>query len=159
MLLESCEQKPPLWETDYILPNDTIPTAYNICLYPHFNTCVLGGHVTIHINVTEKKRFLWLHAVNMNIKEKKLSRVINVHHWNCEFKITKAFFYDPHDFYVIALRDPLPPGPYKLMFKFKGLLNYGDSGLYMYKYRNEYNKLRYLVFILYSSFMDLGPLL
>ncbi|XP_036619402.1 glutamyl aminopeptidase [Trichosurus vulpecula] len=124
--------------TSFRLPTHINPVHYDLEVKPVMEEDTYTGTVTIHINVTQSSKYLWLHLRETWITEpfptlKKSSGE--------EVPVTQCFEYTAQEYVVIELEEELPPNDgdstYLLTMNFKGWLNGSLVGFYRTTYTED----------------------
>lgn len=102
-----------LWETNYLLPSDTIPLSYDLILWPDLQAGNFKGFVEININITSPRDFLLNVQKTMFLFADGLSK---------EVALDTPIHYPPNEFWVIRTRDVLQVGRYIIFKIFNGEL-------------------------------------
>ncbi|XP_049819152.1 puromycin-sensitive aminopeptidase-like [Aethina tumida] len=117
------------------LPKTVIPIHYNLTVTPDLNSFTFQGNLSIKLQILEQTKEIFLHAVDLNIKEVKIfsthSESVNI--------INK------YDFVKIVFEDFIPPGIWHLHFLYEGIINNDKRGLYRSKYNNENGNEKYMI--------------
>ena len=127
-------QTPP-WEASNWLPLDTIPTHYDVMVYPHLTAASFTGHVSINITVTAQKQFIWFHTKNVYI-----SRAEVLTSSQEDIPINSTFVFPDNNFFVIALQQPVAPGQYILKLDYESELAGSTDEFIFDKYIDVYDK-------------------
>ncbi|XP_001363921.2 glutamyl aminopeptidase [Monodelphis domestica] len=121
--------------TSFRLPTYINPVHYDLEVKPLMEEDTYTGTVTIHINVTEPTKHLWLHLRETWIT--KPSPVLKKSSGE-EIPLKKCFEYKKQEYVVIEAEEELPPtdggSTYHLTMNFQGWLNGSLVGFYRTTY-------------------------
>ncbi|XP_044537581.1 glutamyl aminopeptidase [Gracilinanus agilis] len=121
--------------TNFRLPTYINPVHYDLEVKPLMEEDTYTGTVTIHINVTQPTKHLWLHLRETWIT--KPSPVLKKSSGE-EIPLKKCFEYKKQEYVVIEAEEELPPtdgeSTYHLTMNFQGWLNGSLVGFYRTTY-------------------------
>lgn len=115
----------------YRLPDDTIPTHYNIKFDLHNST--FGGETEVYLKVRRSTSTVVLHSKNLTIDEV----TTNIRKDNNTIKPKEHIYDDETEMLRLRFEGPLEPGAYILKFKFTGALADDHCGLFGSFYDDE----------------------
>ncbi|XP_072480520.1 glutamyl aminopeptidase [Notamacropus eugenii] len=125
------------WKS-FRLPTYINPVHYDLELKPVMEEDTYTGTVTIHINVTQPTKHLWLHLRETWITEPFPTLKKSTGE---EIPVTRCFEYKPQEYVVIEAEGELPPNDgestYLLTMNFKGWLNGSLVGFYRTTYKEN----------------------
>lgn len=120
------------------LPQDVIPSHYDLTLMPNLDTGEFKGKVNITLVILSARNNLMLHSKNLSIDTVELMNVnksVMVQVQNVEDS--------PLDEMIkIVTKEVLPKGVYHVVLKYSGSMLNRIVGLYMSHYKNEANQSR-----------------
>ena len=119
-----------MWESNYRIPESTLPLHYDLYLFPDLDQKTFSGHVTIHIKTTEPRDYLVTHIQYLQVTKTELKdgdqNVV---------PLDSSFEYEPNQFWVVVPSSkPLQAGNYSLYLEFNGRLDRDILGFYMSSY-------------------------
>ena len=121
------------WETNYRIPDNTIPLHYDVYLFPNLENQTFSGKVSILIKTTEPRDFFVSHIQYLKITKTELKNS-----YQEIVPLEEAFEYDVNQFWVVVpskSKNPvLPAGNYTLNLEFNGRLDRDILGFYMSTY-------------------------
>ncbi|XP_046824209.1 glutamyl aminopeptidase-like [Vespa crabro] len=125
------------------LPKEVKPIHYDIYLYPDLNNGTFVGKVTILINVLDKRGQIALHQKDLNITHIELKTYDREE--NYEIELLPTFTVAKYEMLVVPIKNEINSGLYNLSIDFNGALQPDKIvGFYSSKYKDEYNKTRYI---------------
>ena len=133
--VSGCEMAPSskMWESNYRIPESTLPLHYDLYLFPDLDQKTFSGHVTIHIKATEPRDYLVTHVQYLKVTKTELKDADqNV------VPLDSSFEYEPNQFWVVVPSSkPLQAGNYSLYLEFNGRLDRDILGFYMSSYTDN----------------------
>ena len=122
-----------MWESNYRIPESTLPLHYDLYLFPDLDQKTFSGHVTIHIKATEPRDYLVTHVQYLKVTKTELKDADqNV------VPLDSSFEYEPNQFWVVVPSSkPLQAGNYSLYLEFNGRLDRDILGFYMSSYTDS----------------------
>lgn len=114
-----------MFQINYRLPRNVLPTSYNLKLIPDMLTKVFKGEVNINITVMEPTDRITLHMNLLKINTVSL-RQKNDNITIKSFEIVT----DDREFMYVDLEDTIFQGVYQLAIQYEGRLDKGIVGFY-----------------------------
>merc|ERR1711962_360541 len=131
--IESSETMKKEWESDYRLPQTTLPLHYDLYLFPNLKDDTFSGHVAISLDTKEPRSHFVVHVKNLKVSDTQLKA------YNGDvIPLEAAFEYPKNEFWVVVpANGPVPVGNYSLSMKFEGRLDTGILGFYRSTYLDD----------------------
>ena len=121
-----------------MLPTDVKPTLYDIALRFNLSGRAYDGVTTITINVTSRKRSLWLHHRGLDV-----SSVIIKTPSGQDVALQDVFKSNKNGFLVIITQQNLPVGEYHLQLTYQTVFITSDAFTeFLYSYQTSNNEQR-----------------
>ena len=73
MKMISFEEMHKNWESDYRLPQTTLPLHYDLYLFPNLEDDTFSGRISISMDTKEPRDHFLVHAKNLNITDTQLT--------------------------------------------------------------------------------------
>ena len=125
-----------MWESEYRIPESTLPLHYDLYLFPDLDQKTFSGHVTITIKTTEPRDYLVTHIQFLKVTKTELKDADQ----NL-VPLDSSFEYEPNQFWVaVPSSKPLKVGNYSLYLEFNGRLDRDILGFYMSSYTDSNGK-------------------
>ena len=70
--IESSETMKKEWESDYRLPQTTLPLHYDLYLFPNLKDDTFSGHVAISLDTKEPRNHFVVHVKNLKVSDTQL---------------------------------------------------------------------------------------
>ena len=124
------------WESDYRLPQTTLPLHYDLYLFPNLEDDTFSGHVAITVETKEPRNHFLVHVKYLDVRDTQLKAA------NGDIiPLEDAFEYAPNEFWVVVpANGPVPTGVYTLSMKFQGRLDRDILGFYRSTYVDDEGK-------------------
>ncbi|XP_017792514.1 PREDICTED: aminopeptidase N-like [Habropoda laboriosa] len=128
-------------ELDYRLPEDAVPSVYELNLEPDLKKFTFTGTAKITIVVKAGTTRLTLNAKNLNVTEKDVS--LSPVNSSSVITATKVELKEKQEFLVISVKDSLN-GTYVLTINYTGELNDKARGFYRSRYFDKDRTVKYV---------------
>ena len=76
--IESSETMEKEWESDYRLPQTTLPLHYDLYLFPNLKDDTFSGHVAISLDTKEPRTHFVVHVKNLKVSDTQLKVLVTV---------------------------------------------------------------------------------
>ena len=116
----------------YHLPRNVIPSRYDLTLQPDLEQATFTGSVIIALEVVEPTDAIWLNAAELEILSTALEDADGNHVCSPDAELVTE-----QERLRLGLGASLPPGGYRLMLGFEGILNDKLHGFYLSKFRDD----------------------
>ena len=116
----------------YHLPRNVIPSRYDLTLQPDVEQATFTGSVIIALEVVEPTDAIWLNAAELEILSTALEDADGSHVCSPEAELLAD-----QERLRLGLGASLPPGGYRLMLGFEGILNDKLRGFYLSKFKDD----------------------
>ncbi len=116
----------------YQLPRNAIPSRYDLTLQPDLQAATFTGSVIIALEVTEPTDAIWLNAAELEIISTALEDNDGNHVCSPEAELLTD-----QERLRLGLGASLPPGGYRLMLGFEGILNDKLHGFYRSTFKDD----------------------
>ena len=116
----------------YHLPRNAIPSRYDLTLQPDLEQSTFTGSVIIALEVVEPTDAIWLNAADLEIISTALEDGDGNHVCSPEAELVAD-----QERLRLGLGASLPPGGYRLMLGFEGVLNDKLRGFYLSTFKDD----------------------
>ena len=116
----------------YHLPRSVIPSRYDLTLQPDLEQATFTGSVIIALDVVEPADAIWLNAAELEIISTALEDADGNHVCSPEAELLAD-----QERLRLGLGASLPPGGYRLMLGFEGILNDKLHGFYLSTFKDD----------------------
>ena len=116
----------------YHLPRNVIPSRYDLTLQPDLQQATFTGSVIIALEVVEATDAIWLNAAELEILSTALEDSDGNHVCSPDAELVTE-----QERLRLGLGASLPPGGYRLMLGFEGILNDKLHGFYLSKFKDD----------------------
>ena len=116
----------------YHLSRNVIPSRYDLSLQPDLQQATFTGSVIIALEVVEPTDAIWLNAAELEIISTALEDADGNHVCSPEAELLAD-----QERLRLGLGASLPPGGYRLMLGFEGILNDKLHGFYLSKFKDD----------------------
>ncbi|KAK5575731.1 hypothetical protein RB653_006865 [Dictyostelium firmibasis] len=121
-----CDHKHLVDKVDrLVLPNNVVPSKYDLHLRPNLKDFVFSGKVDITINIVKPTKTIIIHSIDIEIQSVK---ILNQ-------QATSVTYYEPEEVAILEFQDELPVTENTILsIDFTGILNDKLKGFYRSKY-------------------------